>query len=79
MERKVSVEERLARVEQKLHDLKSYIMNDMKVDMEKLEEKFEERVEAMEKKSLSQFRWMIVIYLITFSAIMTLIVGLCVI
>ncbi|GAI18845.1 unnamed protein product [marine sediment metagenome] len=73
-----TVEVRLAKVEQKLHDLKCYIMNDMKADMEKLEERYEERVEAMEKRSSAQFRWMMSIYLITFTAIITLILGLCV-
>ena len=72
------VEERLSKVEQKLHDLKDYIKTDMKSDIEKLEGKFEEKVTEMENRCLSQFRWTIVIYLLTFSCIVALILGLCV-
>lgn len=72
------VEERLARVEQKLHDLKTYIMSDTKSDIEKLEEKFEAKVIEMEKRCAIQFRWTVGIYLTTFSAIIALILGLCV-
>lgn len=74
-----SVEERMARVEQKLHDLKDYIKNDMKSDIGGLEEKFEEKVVAMENRCQSQFRWTIIIYLLTFSCIVALILGLCVV
>ena len=85
----MSVEERLAKVEQKLHDLKTYIMGDMKSDVEnlegkfegtaeKLEGKFEEKVVDMENRCQSQFRWTIIIYLLTFSCIVALILGLCV-
>ena len=85
----MTVEERLAKVEQKLHDLKLYIMGDMKTDIKELEklfekevsgmeEKFEKKVVAMEERCQSQFRWTIIIYLLTFSAVIALILGLCV-
>ena len=73
-----SVEGRLSKVEQKLHDLKEYISNDMKSDIEKLEGQFEEKVVMMENRCQSQFRWTILIYLLTFSCIVALILGLCV-
>lgn len=74
----MTVEERLAKVEQKLHDLKLYIMSDMKTDVKELEGKFEEKVSEMEERCHSQFRWTIIIYLLTFSAVVALILGLCV-
>lgn len=85
----MTVEERLAKVEQKLHDLKLYIMGDMKIDVKELETKFEEKVAAMEEmfeekvatmdeRCHSQFKWTIVIYLMTFSTVVALILGLCV-
>ena len=73
-----TVEERMARVEQKLHDLKEYIKNDMKSEIGGLEGKFEEKVIIMENRCQSQFRWTILIYLLTFSSIIALILGLCV-
>ena len=74
-----SVEERLARVEQAFYDLKKYLVNDMKTDIGELEGKFEKKVVAMEIRCQSQFRWTILIYLLTFSCIVALILGLCVV
>ena len=78
MELRTPVEERLAKVEQGFHDLKKYLVNDMKGDIEKLEGQFEEKVVRMEERCQSQFRWTIIIYLTTFAAIVALILGLCV-
>ena len=78
MELRMPVEERLSKVEQKLHDLKEYISNDMKSDIEKLKGTFEEKVVAMEIRCQSQFRWTMGIYLSTFIILIMLILGLCV-
>lgn len=72
MELRTPVEERLAKVETELKNLKAYLMNDTNADIEKLER----RLENMEKQIRSQFRWLIGIYLTTFMAIILLIVGL---
>ena len=85
----MTVEERLAKVEQKLHDLKMYMVNDLKTDVKELEKTFEKKVSAieggfekkgvaMEERCQSQFRWTILIYLLTFSTVVALILGLCV-
>ena len=85
-----TVEERLARIEQGFHDLKKYLVNDMKSDIKEhekifeekvraIEGKFEEKVVRMENRCQSQFRWTIIIYLLTFSCIVALILGLCVV
>lgn len=89
MELRTPVEERLARVEQKLHDLKMYMTNDLKTDIEKLEDKFENKAEDLEEKFAEkanemgnacavQFRWTIVTLLSIFTILTLLILGLCV-
>lgn len=89
MELRIPVEERLGKVEQKLHDLKVYIMNDLKHDVEKSEERFEKRVEkiegdfgekilAVEENNTTQFRWLIGTLLTIFTLLVLLILGLCV-
>ena len=74
MELTTSVEERLAKVETELKNLKSYLMKDTNADIEKLEK----RLEEMDKRIASQFKLIIFIYLTTFTTIVILILGLCV-
>lgn len=89
MELRIPVEERLGKVEQKLHDLKVYMMNDLKQDVEKSEERFEKKVEkmeiefwkkiiAVEENNTTQFRWLIGTLLTIFTILILLILGLCV-
>lgn len=90
MELKLSVEDRLRELENKvagmqqsLHDLKHYIMNDTHNDIEKLEKKIENLQEknAIKFKEIreqikSQFKWTILMFLTFFATTVTLIVGL---
>ncbi len=75
---KGTLEERMARVEQNLVDLRHYITNELKEDIEKLERRYDETITKIEKNCNYQFKWTISIVFSVFSLLSFLIFRLCV-